>query len=637
MKKIFLAIVWLMILLLCVGCVASPPPSSPEDEGSLSTDSLNNTPDDKNENASSNDQATNNENNENSQENQTPPTEEEEVGTETENNGANQQGGNNNNNNNNTNTNNNNHNNNENNNQQPTTDDNDPNEDTDEGENGDDTNGDNTTDNNTEDNNQENPEPPADDNNQENPEPPTDDNTENGENNTPPEGDGNTPPEEASYLNGIELSNFSIIYSNKQNDYGKRAAEYIQAEILERTDLLLPIRKDTYLGANGAYEIIVGETSRSISKRMNAETEGTQFAILAEETQIALEADYFVIAAAAYFFIETYVPEDNYSATIPKEVTIHDPIVKEAKNYIILIGDGMGPNQTLLFEDLSNTAEYSDKEDIFYGYYLPAQGYAKTKSLSRVTDSAAAGTALATGHKTINGYVGQDANRNEVQSLTELAASRGMSTAVMSTEASTGATPASFSAHANSRSDSADILADQTALKNRYGTIICCKYDYYTKDGIATIEEHITTTLDTLDNNENGFFLMYEEAYIDKHCHSNKLNETFLAVLRFNQAIARFMEYAFYHPDTFVLITADHETGDLYDDANGFPTFHYTDHTNANVPVFAYGDGSEFFDGKTIENVQLPMTIASFMGVDDFGDTEHYKSLTKPWWDNTID
>ena len=88
----------------------------------------------------------------------------------------------------------------------------------------------------------------------------------------------------------------------------------------------------------------------------------------------------------------------------------------EIKNIIFLIGDGMGVNQTLLYEAYdARSCKYSDNEEIFYGYLFPSQGFARTDSLSGTTDSAAAGTALACGYKTINGYVGLDKNGNEVQ------------------------------------------------------------------------------------------------------------------------------------------------------------------------------------------------------------------------------
>ncbi|MBO5789167.1 MAG: alkaline phosphatase, partial [Clostridia bacterium] len=367
---------------------------------------------------------------------------------------------------------------------------------------------------------------------------------------------------------------------------------------------------------------------------------GLEFAILAEGGSVALEGDYFVIAAAAYFFIDTYVPNDDFRATIPQEVKIHEPIVKEAKNFILLIGDGMGVNQTRLFEYLANTCDYSDGEELFYGYMLPYMGFSRTDSLSDTTDStaggtalwvttdsAAGGTALSSGTKTINGYVGIDKNSQNLLLLPELFGSLGKASAVMSTETQTGATPSSFSAHANDRDSSADIILSQQNTTKQYGTIIDCGYNYYTKHQLAQIETHITNTLEKVAADQDGFFLMYEEAHIDKHCHSNDMDKTFLALMRFNQAIARFMEFAFYHPDTFVLITADHETGKLLEGDDGELHYNSKEHSSANVPVFAYGDGAELFDGKTIENIQIAHTIASFVGVTDFGDQSEFQYL----------
>ena len=134
--------------------------------------------------------------------------------------------------------------------------------------------------------------------------------------------------------------------------------------------------------------------------------------------------------------------------------------------------------------------------------------------------------------------------------------------------------------------------------------------------------------LRVLSKGEDGFFLMYEEAYFDKHCHSNELQNTFYAALRFNQIIGCVMEFAFYHPETFVLITADHETGGLTKQADGSYVYTSTGHTSADVPVFAYGVGAEVFDGVTIENIQIPKTIAAMWGVEIEGyDNEKFPSL----------
>jgi alkaline phosphatase len=89
------------------------------------------------------------------------------------------------------------------------------------------------------------------------------------------------------------------------------------------------------------------------------------------------------------------------------------------------------------------------------------------------------------------------------------------------------------------------------------------------------------------------------------------------------------MEFAFYNPDTMVIITADHETGMLLPDENGALQFNYDDHSAADVLVFAYGIGTEVFDGVTVENIQIAHTIAGFMGDNNFGDQSVYKSLIK--------
>ena len=441
--------------------------------------------------------------------------------------------------------------------------------------------------------------------------------------------EGNIPQEQPT-LCGDPLSSYVIVYDEHASDYTVRAAEYIADEIEKRTGLVLSVMPIDSSDAQNAHEIVVGETVRPISQSLDATTEGLEFAFLADEDHIAMEGDYFIIAAAAYYFVETYIPNAVFETDVPQTTTICTPIVEEAENFILLIGDGMGQNQTKLFDAYQNStiADYGDGENFFYGYLLPYLGEARTNSLSGTTDSAAAGTALSSGYKTVNGYIGKNSNKGNVPSLTELAAEKGKATAVMSTEGQTGATPAAFSAHANNRSDTADILATQAALVEQYGTIINCDYNVYTEAEMVALRAAIIDTLHQLSKDEDGFFMMYEEAYIDKHCHNNRAAEAYLAMVRFNQAIGLFMEYAFYNPDTMVIITADHETGGLQIAANG--DFYYTSgsHTPVNVPVFAYGAGCEVFDGQTIENVQIPKTIAAMFGVEITGtNSVQYPSL----------
>lgn len=420
-------------------------------------------------------------------------------------------------------------------------------------------------------------------------------------------------PGEGPKLNGKGITAYTIVYSENSPSYNQRAAEYIQSQIAARTGYTLEVKT----AESGEYknEIIVGETNRELSQKLDAKTENVQFAILADKKHIALEGDYFIIAAAAYFFVETYIPGKDFDSTVPKEVSIHSPITEEAHNFMFLIGDGMGINHTLLFDYME--MEYmntdNDLEDRFYGYYLPYQGEVRTSSLSGTTDSAAGATALACGYKTINGYIGKDQDLNDVQSLTELANSLGMATAVMSTEGPTGATPAAFSAYADSRDDVDAIIASQEVIKDA-GTLLYCNLDsaYYIRD-------HIEDVLSQLEQSENGFFLMYEEAHIDKESHNQDVDGACERMVRFNQAIATFMEYAFYHPDTFVVITADHETGGLKFDSDGWPEFTQGSHTDSRVPIFAYGNGAEVFRNFKKNNVVIPREIAALWGVENFG------------------
>lgn len=421
-------------------------------------------------------------------------------------------------------------------------------------------------------------------------------------------------------LNGIDIDRYTIVYDENQPDYTLRAVEYIHSEILKRTGKELPIRT----AASGTYdhEILVGKTDRALSGDLISRTRNMEFYFKADGNHIAMNGDYFIIAAAAYYFVQTYIPGETFQSTIPTDqIVVAKPITEKPNNYMFLIGDGMGFNQTLMFEHMQvdeSIIDY-DGEDVFYGYYLPYQGQAVTTSLSGVTDSAAGATALACGYKTINGYVGRDKDLNDVQSLTELAGSLGMATAVISTDLQTGATPAGFSAHANDRDDSTDILECQLAMMEQYDTNILCNLN-----STGAYEAYVSEVLEELELSENGFFLMYEEGYIDKHCHSNLGDHTFACMVRFNQMIGMFMEYAFYHPDTFLLITADHETGGLQFTADGDVQYTSTSHTGVDVPVFAYGQGAEVFENFEDQNTQIPKEIAAMWGVEDFGDPQQY-------------
>ena len=166
----------------------------------------------------------------------------------------------------------------------------------------------------------------------------------------------------APVLSGDALSSYVIVYDKDASDYTVRAAEYIAKEVLARTNITLPVLSIEATTEVNAHEIVVGETSRQISQNLNAQTKDLEFALLADENHIAIEGDYFIIAAAAYYFVENYIPEAIFDIDVPTTATVCTPIVKETENVILLIGDGMGFNQTKLFEAYQSTevTDYSD-------------------------------------------------------------------------------------------------------------------------------------------------------------------------------------------------------------------------------------------------------------------------------------
>ncbi|MFZ2472996.1 MAG: alkaline phosphatase [Methanothrix sp.] len=145
-----------------------------------------------------------------------------------------------------------------------------------------------------------------------------------------------------------------------------------------------------------------------------------------------------------------------------------------AKDVILLIGDGMGfPQLTLARIEKAgeNLSDYASTELFMDG--MEQTGYVSTFSAnSFVTDSAPAATAMATGHKTNNGVIGQDATAipkkmdgKNLTTILEMAEKANLSTGLITTTRITHATPAAFYAHVDNRDNESEI-ADQLAKSN---------------------------------------------------------------------------------------------------------------------------------------------------------------------------
>lgn len=293
---------------------------------------------------------------------------------------------------------------------------------------------------------------------------------------------------------------------------------------------------------------------------------------------------------------------------------------REFKNVIVVIGDGMGENHLL------NTLTYFELEKP--AFMEDQAGYIRTDSLDGTTDSAAAGTALATGKKVYNGRVALHEGEM-LEQITTIAQKAQMKTGIVTTDTLDGATPASFSAHAASRSattaiissqatskvdlllgrwssdyttrssvfedqnytvvDTPEMLQEKASSKKLVGLMkdIDSEYMYKSKTHFQ-LKEMTKFAVDYLEN-DKGFFLMIEGAYIDKHSHNNNVVAALSEVRSLMDTIAFLYEYA-EDGETAIFITADHETGDLRkaeskDDISDL-LYYSQGHTPKDVPIF---------------------------------------------------
>jgi alkaline phosphatase len=124
------------------------------------------------------------------------------------------------------------------------------------------------------------------------------------------------------------------------------------------------------------------------------------------------------------------------------------------------------------------------------------------------------------------------------------------------------------------------------------------------------------------DSGANRFFIMAEGAQVDYGGHKNDLPYVTTEVLDFDQLIGEALRYADKDGHTLVIVTADHETGGLSlldgDFHHGYVSGQFSthDHSGIPVPVFAYGPGSQYFEG-VYENTELFHKILKAYGLKD--------------------
>ncbi|MDY3979826.1 MAG: alkaline phosphatase [Tidjanibacter sp.] len=339
----------------------------------------------------------------------------------------------------------------------------------------------------------------------------------------------------------------------------------------------------------------------------------------------------------------------------------------KVRNIIFMIGDGMGVSQV-------TTAMVKQNYEPLAMERAEAIGLTKTYSANnRVTDSAASGTALATGVKTYNGAIGVNPDKEPVASTREKAQNAGYATGIVVTYPVTNATPAAFVGHVENRSMEEEIAAQyldyqpdvimgggskffnerkdrrnliQQMIRNGYKvgyklsdldkthsgkvamfgaagslpTMVEGRGDYLPQ---ATAKALDILTANTQGKSE-GFFLMVEGSMIDGFAHKNNADGMVAEILDFDAAVKVAFDYADTHPGTLVVVTADHETGGLtivngnksFDPKDQTVEYNFstTGHSGGMIPVYAYGScASEF--GHVMENTDVALIMQHLLGL----------------------
>ena len=290
---------------------------------------------------------------------------------------------------------------------------------------------------------------------------------------------------------------------------------------------------------------------------------------------------------------------------------------KTPKYVFYFIGDGMGPSHVLGTEYYLGELEgVIGRPNKLCFTQFPKTAFVSTFSKSNgVTDSAASGTALATGSKTKNGYLGVEMDTTVVYSVAHAAKQAGYAVGVSTTVGINHATPGAFYAHQPGRSRYYEIGQDMLIADYDYyaggdlimgkseqrdeiyakakeqGYTIARGYDDYKANGknakkLMLYQKEVATDLPyALDREEGdltlaqiteagieflskkskkGFFLMVEGGKIDYASHSDDGATAFNEVIDFDNAIKVAYEFYKKHPnETLIVVTADHETGGL--------------------------------------------------------------------------
>lgn len=283
---------------------------------------------------------------------------------------------------------------------------------------------------------------------------------------------------------------------------------------------------------------------------------------------------------------------------------------EKPKFIFLFIGDGMGEPQVQA-ADLYNRG--SGKGGLAFPG-LPVRGKITTKTANdAVTDSAAAGTALASGYKTENGILNMDPSKTKRFVTVAMAArDKGMRVGIVTSSFMNDSTPAAFYAYTPSRLDLYGIgkqlagsgfhyfgggglsrrkgkKGDQKDLYEMAaaggyrvlrsagdiqsatpgGKVLASgsagplPYEIDRRGGAPSLADFTRVGIKLLDN-PKGFFMMVEGGLIDWTCHRSDTAALVHDVEAFDNAVKEAMAFARERlGETLIVVTADHETGGM--------------------------------------------------------------------------
>lgn len=290
-------------------------------------------------------------------------------------------------------------------------------------------------------------------------------------------------------------------------------------------------------------------------------------------------------------------------------------VAAESPRYIFyFIGDGMGHGQVMAADTYRRLVE--QKPDPLLMMQFPVASMATTYSADTpVTDSAAAGTALATGSKTRNNMLGMNADSVAVRNVAEDLADLGYGIGLVTNVCPDDATPGAFCAHVPDRTYWYDIAVQASEfpqLKFLAGSKLrgamsrgkyTGLYERMRGNGMEivrgaenlpgieaerivllntdTLSQNMGYTIDRPTGNTLGqyvdaaighmqrvspdrFFIMVEGGNIDWAGHDNDGITIVREVLAYDEVLRKAYDFYLVHPDeTLIVVTADHETGGM--------------------------------------------------------------------------